>query len=1141
MEQSPEIAAMEIDVTPLESAVVQICHHRKGQWSQHEVEGTGFILNQSGLVSTCAHVVDAISPDADGWYVIGFVAEKIITYGRAKKLESNTISRSYDVAYLQIEVLPQSAKILPLGTARNSAGKNFLSRGFPNSGPVNALFADGKVLRRVFTSTSELFQLDSKIISRGFSGAPVWDEKRQCVIGMVSAILRSDTDGKRNAVAFMIPSDVLQALHPALKLVDINPYVGLTSYTEATSLYYYGRNPEIGRLLNGMVGEPLLEPARFILLSGPSGSGKSSLVSAGVLPAIKLIKAWPQIKDQWAAVSMRPGSDPIAQLAQIGLDINLVASARQHLANHPSKARRLLFVVDQAEELFTDCPATEREKFCDALRNLIIETGCAATVLVVVRDDFRSKIIDAIKRPALDIRLSVTINAEALRTIISQPAIDVQNPFPENFITTILQDSLDLQTSDNGTLDNGRTAILPLLEFTLSEIWRRRNEGNTPLDIYSDIGRIGGSLSRWAEDQYGQLEPKQQEVMKRTILDLIYLIPVDDRLTITRKVTSYDDLTVSQDAELKLIAPFVIRRMIAAHLLVSYTDQRRNVEVIDIIHEQLLSRWARIAEWIKEHRSVLLNRQEISRRAEAWERNLHGQDYLLRGNDLEEARALLKMNADWIRDDDNEFIHASIGGAKHTKFKQKTSVVGVIFICLLVYCAFAYNEPLPGSHEVQVLVDTFYPFYSDQEIANEASRLQARLTESLSVEGWSSSHQGNRCDNLKPWHYRNEENDTCNISVWDASDAMLGLAISNNLDKTKLDAVIMPNLKEIFKPSIRIDLNSHHYGWRTSRPAGNDLKIISIHDPWGGNDQRVSIAGGVLKPFADADPALLLATMLSTLLANHAGQINKSDQHVIIDQLHYAQIVADEYRLSPTSPTWDLFINQKRPQDYNAYATTAALWAALESRAACITWANKQDPSSIVQTIVDHFSREPFTQWHQAYNSNNISHPEALDYQIAAELLLAEPIADIQPNSNVISAIPNLLEEAYNYNIQSVSDFPNFNGEDSNEWSFTYNGQQRTETEDVVYAWYPWATATAALWYRYTLDHHLGHALVNRARLYLGHFIVNLGEKAATNTLDSRTWEKGEMLFGISIAERLGRFPMNHNCSMIVSNSKTSI
>src|SRR5262249_25727348 len=305
---------------------------------------------------------------------------------------------------------------------------------------------------------------------------------------------------------------------------DTCPYQGLEVFDEEHAEFFFGRERDVQRLVEK------LKASRFLAVLGASGSGKSSLVRAGLIPALRT-GALPQ-SEGWTICVFKPGSRPLTTLTAQLLDVCPGKDSMQNtldqmgtdertlhlavalaLANKP--AVRIVWVVDQFEEVFTLCnDEKERASF---LRNLLYASSIPdgqSTVLLTMRADFLPKCAtspDLAARVAAQQFLVSPMDADMLRQAIEEPVRRVSLGFEPGLVDIMLGDI----ASEPGAL--------PLLEHALLELWKRRRDHTLTLDGYRESGGVTGAIAKTAEEIFKTFNPDEQAIVRRIMLRLTQL------------------------------------------------------------------------------------------------------------------------------------------------------------------------------------------------------------------------------------------------------------------------------------------------------------------------------------------------------------------------------------------------------------------------------------------------------------------------------------------------------------------------------------------------------------------------------------------------------------------------------------------
>lgn len=565
-----------------------------------EVAGTGFLARQD-LVVTCAHVV-VTAGAIDGDTV------QVRFHGKEDKLNALVVPEYWrgikkgDVAVLRLENTPEGISPLPLGNAAGSAGHDFYAYGYATVTEVQGIGARGKIVDIV--EKCSLAQLTSQEPDHGMSGGPVWDEQRRVVIGMVTkgkGEVGKDQSLRNIFTTFATTTDAIRKACPELELTGICPYRSLDAFSEADAPFFFGRDKVARKTLDSLKREP-----RFLAVLGPSGSGKSSVVRAGLIPAIRRGKVPGSHK--WGIVTIRPGNHPFEQLAGAGFknpEQGLEHSVQTWLAGQPEKTRLLLF-IDQFEELLVSVPENTRQEFIAELANLL-ESPVAISVVLTLRDDFYSRFLQDAARLAgwLErglVNIPPVLEQDDLRAMVLEPAKSVGLTFDEGLVDVILSEACETDRS-NGL---ARSTILPLLEFALTQLWDRRADERLTHEAYQDVGGVTGSLSQWADQTYYESSPEERELAEQVFCALVHLGDEKEKIPDTRRVIPVKNLLQGRDQEK---VGKVLDRFIHARLLSVHKEFETGQQYIEIIHDALLREWKLLEQWIDKYR----RRAELAR------------------------------------------------------------------------------------------------------------------------------------------------------------------------------------------------------------------------------------------------------------------------------------------------------------------------------------------------------------------------------------------------------------------------------------------------------------------------------------------------------------------------------------------------
>jgi len=420
------------------------------------------------------------------------------------------------------------------------------------------------------------------------------------------------------------------------------PYVGLDAFREANQKTFFGRERFIGELVDKLKAE------RLLAVLGPSGSGKSSVVRAGLIPTLEG-GVLPGSEDWFYFPTIVPGSNPLLNLARLTQPANATLSTDGYRQKHNHLAQivaerlsgTVVLVVDQFEEVFTlGTDDGMRQAFVDNLVELASVPEAEHRVILTMRTDFESQIARLPDFQPLFERAAMRVTplgVKELREAIETPAKLIGLKFEEGVVEALLQDIL------------GEAAALPLLQFTLLKLWERRDRNRVTWEAYKKLGGGRQALARAADELYDNLIPEEQVTAKRILLKLVR--PGEGKEVTSsriRKSALYHKSEASDRIDR------VLGKVIRARLLRTSEGESEADTQVEVAHEALVRNWPRLVSWLEDERVALRQRQRLTTAAEQWQRLGKDPSALWRGVLLEEA-----MSYDDLSELEAQFVAAS--------------------------------------------------------------------------------------------------------------------------------------------------------------------------------------------------------------------------------------------------------------------------------------------------------------------------------------------------------------------------------------------------------------------------------------------------------------------------------------------------
>ncbi len=460
-----------------------------------------------------------------------------------------------------------------------------------------------------------------------------------------------------------------------------NPYRGLRAFEADHRSLFFGRNAEVGVILDRLRSEPLL------LVTGDSGVGKSSICRAGVLPAVA--EGALGGGRAWSVCTFTPGKHPLSTLASalasaLGLDAAELgrSAAEGHDALAQAVGRRLgegvglLLFVDQTEELVTVSDPQERDATDAAIAAVAAVPG--VRLLATLRADFLTRFA-ALPRLGEDLSRVLyflrPLTPERMREVILGPA----EATGLRFESDAMVDGLVEATAH---AEGG----LPLLQFALGELWEARDEkaGVIRHSALEAIGGVGGALAKHADTLIITLPPAQRAEARRMFMRLVTL--EDTRVRRTEAELSAQDPA----------ARAALDALVRGRLLVAHEDEGGSA--YEVAHEVLIREWDTLRRWLAEDADKRAVRERLAAAAAEWHRAGRARDALWSARQLQESAALDPHDRTAVESD---FIAASSVSVRRGRWLRRGALAGVPLLTISAYL----GAQLKGHYELARRID----------------------------------------------------------------------------------------------------------------------------------------------------------------------------------------------------------------------------------------------------------------------------------------------------------------------------------------------------------------------------------------------------------------------------------------------------
>lgn len=507
------------------------------------------------------------------------------------------------------------------------------------------------------------------------------------------------------------------------------PYKGLDVFEEDDAELFFGRE----RLVEDLVGR--VKESRTVFVTGPSGSGKSSLVRAGLVPALKqgTIKS----SEHWLYETMKPGREPLKDLALAFSrlkspeleDYFLAHAGETDILNKCAesvlsgrKDQRFVLFIDQFEEVFTQINnEEERQAFLNMLAHAgTVENG-RVIILFAMRSDFVS---NCATYPALNEMLSQqfrqigAMQPEELVSAIALPAKEVGLPIEDELIARIINDM------------KGEPGALPLMQFALKDLFDSQQEQGGVIALtlkdYLNHGGIHKSLERHADKSFTQLSENEQELARSIFSGLI---EIGRGTQDTKRTALFDELIPANTRAEDVLV--IVQKLADARLII--TDEQAGKDTVTISHEKLIEAWPWLKKLVNENREVIALQNEIAADAKEWEDRKRDASYLYTGGRLANVREQLEKQKLALSHLAQEFVRA--GRARQRRAQAfLISVVSVVLIIAIV-ASVVFQTQAKANFEIANTAQSASTFAVAQQATAQANAEEAQQQAKIARAG----------------------------------------------------------------------------------------------------------------------------------------------------------------------------------------------------------------------------------------------------------------------------------------------------------------------------------------------------------------------------------------------------------------------
>lgn len=511
-----------------------------------------------------------------------------------------------------------------------------------------------------------------------------------------------------------------------------NPYKGLKPFTEADSSDFFGRSDTLKRLFD-LLDDMSDQTPRCLALVGASGSGKSSVVRAGLIPELR--RGAIALSQHWFIASMLPSSKPLQALAEalnnIAIyeqpDLLTVLQTRpdglsEAVARLLPPQSTLLLFIDQFEELFTlTTDEAERAQYLALLHDAAHSQAAQIYVVFTLRADFYDRPLSypqfaEMMRAHTEVILP--LSASELIEVIEEPALNVGLRLEPNLSALIVADV------------NRQANALPLMQFVLSELAERQENGLLTLRAYEALGGVSGALALRAEEVFEGLSAAHQRLAQGLFLRLVML---NEQAQPTRQRTSQPEL-LTAFSEQRSSAQAILDAFGEQRLLVYDRDPHTRLPTVEIAHEALLLTWERLGGWIASARDIIGTHQRMVLALQEWRANGQDASFLAAGARLLDFERLKETPVLRLSANETAYLDASLRQRKRQQQQRRLVIAALtgITVLALIFAGFAAwqgqranrEARLSRSRELAALSQANVTTQTDTALLNSLDALQ---------------------------------------------------------------------------------------------------------------------------------------------------------------------------------------------------------------------------------------------------------------------------------------------------------------------------------------------------------------------------------------------------------------------------------